>query len=151
MRNLTIRQRQVRGTVIVDLEGGITLGETNRKLHEAIKLIVDDKKQEVILNLAKVTKIDSSGLGEIVAAHSTIKAIRGSLKLVNLPENVADLMMMTKLITVFDVYDEEGTALASFEKDRERITAEIPAPWAGGITREFPENFAPDVNVKSSV
>jgi anti-sigma B factor antagonist len=151
MRSLTIRQRQVRGAVIVDLEGGITLGETNRKLHEAIKLIVDDKKQEVILNLAKVTKIDSSGLGEIVAAHATIKAIRGSLKLVNLPENVADLMMMTKLLTVFDVYDDESTALDSFEKDRERVTAEIPAQGAGTITREFPENFGYDATAGRSV
>ena len=142
MKSLTIRERQVRGVVIVDLEGSITLGDTNRKLHDAMQQIVTENKQDVILNLTDVKRIDSSGLGEIVAGFTTLKSIGGMLKLVNLPEYVADLMMMTKLLTVFEVFDDEREAIDSFGES-ERITEEVPAVYDGSITRQFPEDFEP--------
>jgi anti-sigma B factor antagonist len=151
MRDLTIHQREVRGVVIVDLEGTVALGETGRSLHDAIELIKAGNKQEVLLNLAGVTKIDSSGLGELVAAHARFEETGGALKILNLSENVADLMMMTKLHTVFDIYDDEQSAVESFEDNRERITKEIPAFSGGLITRELPENFEADPMVKSSI
>jgi anti-sigma B factor antagonist len=144
MKSLTIRERQVRGVVIVDLEGSITLGDTNRKLHDAMKQIVTEDKKEVILNLADVQRIDSSGLGEIVAGFTTLKSIGGTLKLVNLPEYVADLMMMTKLLTVFEVFDDEREAIDSFGES-ERITEEIPVPYGGGVTQQYPEDFEPNL------
>ena len=140
MGTLRIRQRRVLGAVIFDLDGDITIGETNRQFRDAIKQIVNDMNREVILNLAKVTKIDSSGFGEILAAYGTLKASRGRLKLMKLHESVVDLMMVTKLLTAFDVYNDERTAVEGFEADRERITAEIPIS-DGLITREFPEGF----------
>jgi len=122
MSNLSITERQVRGVVIVDLDGKITLGESNRQLHEAIRGLVAAGKQNIILNLAKVSAIDSSGLGEIVSAFSTVAAGSGSLKLINLPERVVDLMTITKLYTVFDIYDSEAEGIEGFEPGNEFAT-----------------------------
>jgi anti-sigma B factor antagonist len=122
MSSLSITQRQVRGAVVVDLEGKILIGETNRQLHEAIRQLVAEDKKRVILNLEKVVMIDSSGLGEIVAGFSTLVKAGGALKLVNMPARVTDLMTVTKLYTVFDVYDTEAEGIDSFGED------EIEAP-----------------------
>ena len=115
MSNLSISERQMSGVTIVDLDGKITLGETNRQLHEALRRLVAEGKQKILLNLAKVTSIDSSGLGEIVAGFSTVSASGGSLKLINLPERVVDLMTITKLYTVFDIYESEADGIQGFE------------------------------------
>src|SRR5215210_139472 len=101
MSNLSINQRDVNGVVVVDLAGKVQLGETNRQLHEALRKLVSDGKKRVILNLEKVSAIDSSGLGEIVAGFSTLLNAGGQLKLVNMPARVNDLMTITKLYTVF--------------------------------------------------
>ena len=151
MRSLTIRQRQVRGVVLIDLEGGITLGETNRQLHDAIRQTVAEHKRDVVLNLAKVTKIDSSGLGEIVAGFATMNDRGGVLKLAGLPDSVADLMMMTKLLTVFEVYDDERGAVDSFEDDKEQLSGGTPPDPRGRVTQELPENFEPEAMAKSSI
>ena len=115
MSNLSIAERQVGGVAILDLDGKITLGESNRQLHEALRRLVEEGKQNIILNLAKVTSIDSSGLGEIVAGFSTVAASGGSLKLINLSDRVVDLMTITKLYTVFDVYASEAEGIQAFE------------------------------------
>ena len=151
MRSLTIRQRQMRGVVVIDLEGGITLGETNRQLHEVIRQTVAEHKRDVILNLAKVTKIDSSGLGEIVAGYATLNDNGGVLKLAGLPESVADLMMMTKLLTVFEVYEDERSAVDSFEDDKERGAGIPSRDPRGRVTQELPENFEPEAMANSSI
>lgn len=114
MSSLSISQRQVDGASIVDLDGKILIGETNRQLHEAIYELIALGKNRVILNLDKVTSIDSSGLGEIVASFSTLAKAGGTLKLVNIPSRVSDIMTVTKLYTVFDVYDSEAEAVNSF-------------------------------------
>ena len=115
MSNLTINERAFRGVTILDLAGKITLGGTNKQLHDAIKRLVHEAKTQIILNLEKVTYIDSSGLGELVAGFSTLKANNGALKLLNVPEKIVDLMTMTKLYTVFEIFGEEIDAVYSFD------------------------------------
>lgn len=115
MSNLTINERAFRGVTILDLAGKITLGGTNKQLHDAIKRLVHEGKTQIILNLEKVTYIDSSGLGELVAGFSTLKANNGALKLLNVPEKIVDLMTMTKLYTVFEIFGEEIDAVYSFD------------------------------------
>jgi anti-sigma B factor antagonist len=114
MSNLSIANRQVDGVTVVDLDGKIALGDSNTALHQSLKQLVADGNKNVVLNLANVSGIDSSGLGSIVASYSTLKAAGGSLKLMNLSDRVADLMTITKLYTVFDIYDSEADAIRSF-------------------------------------
>jgi anti-sigma B factor antagonist len=127
MSGLTITNRQVQGIVIVDLDGKVALGETNSQLHEALRKLVSEGKKNVVLNLAKVSTIDSSGLGEIVAGYSTLSAAGGTLKLINMPTRVTDLMTITKLYTVFDIYETEAEGIASFEGAPDQPLAEAKA------------------------
>src|SRR6185369_2720556 len=114
MSTLNITTRQSGPVAILDLEGQIRLGETNANLHKAVRELVDGGEKNVLLNLAKVTGIDSSGLGSLVAAHATLEKNGGEMKLLNLNDRVTELMMITKLLTVFDVFDNEAEAVASF-------------------------------------
>ncbi|HTH39074.1 MAG TPA: STAS domain-containing protein [Pyrinomonadaceae bacterium] len=123
MSGLNINKREVNGVLVMDLDGRVSLGETNRQLHEALREAVADGKKKVVLNLAKVAAIDSSGLGEIVAGYSTLSAAGGTLKLINLPERVSDLMTITKLYTVFDIYDSEAAGIASFDSGQAGSTS----------------------------
>jgi anti-sigma B factor antagonist len=135
MSNLSISERQVRGVAVVDLAGKITIGETNRQLHQAIGRLISEGKENIILNLAKVTFIDSSGLGEIVAGFSSAKRAGGSLKLINMPTRVTDLMTITKLYTIFDILDTEEEGLAAFETDQGRITQRLDPNFASESER----------------
>jgi anti-sigma B factor antagonist len=121
MSDLTITKRQVRNVLIVDLAGKITLGETNRQLHEEMRLLVTEGKRNIILNLAKVSVLDSSGLGELIAGYATLEKSGGKLKLINLPARVTELMTITKLLTVFDVYDSEADGIASYPTIDEKM------------------------------
>ena len=125
MSGLNIKKRQERDIVIVELEGKVQIGETNRQLHEAIYELIAEGKNRVILNLEKVSAIDSSGLGEIVASFSTLVKAGGTLKLANIPARVTDIMTVTKLYTVFDVYDSEADAINSFENDEVQEQAAV--------------------------
>lgn len=150
MKSLTVRQRQVRGVLVIDLEGGIMLGETNLQLHEAIKDAVAERKRDIILNLAKVTGIDASGLGEIISGYATVTYSGGALKFSNMPPSVADLMSMTKLLTVFEVYEDERRAVDSFEDDKERHDGD-PTDSKGRVAHELPENFEAEAMARSSI
>jgi anti-sigma B factor antagonist len=114
MSGLNITTREISDVTIVDLDGKITIGDTNCQLHEAMRSLVNEGKKNVVLNLKKVDKIDSSGLGEIVAGFSTMRKNDGSLKLVNMSDRVQDLLILTKLLTVFDCFDTEAEAIESF-------------------------------------
>jgi anti-sigma B factor antagonist len=114
MSTLNISTRHAGNVAIVDLNGQIRLGETNINLHNAIKKLVEDGEKDIVLNLAGVTHIDSSGLGELVAGFTTVERNGGQMKLVNLSDRVIDLMTITKLLTVFDVFEDERTAIESF-------------------------------------
>ena len=130
MSNLRIQERTSRGVTIVDLDGRITLGDTNRQLHNAIRRLVEEGKTQIVLDLAKVTYIDSTGLGELVSGFSTLKAKNGALKLLRVPGKVMDLMVMTKLYTVFEIHEEEINAVNSFDVPAEIITRPLDASFA---------------------
>ena len=100
--------------VIIDMSGRITVGEGNLLLREIVGNLVESGKKDIVLNLGDVTYVDSSGLGELVRTHTTIRNLHGELKLVNLSKRVEDLLQMTKLSSVFDIYEDEASAIAAF-------------------------------------
>ena len=100
---------------VVDLSGKITLGEGSALLRKTVRGLLDEKRIHIVLNLADVDYIDSSGIGELVSAYTTAKGRGGELKLLHLTKKVHDLLQITKLFTVFDVYSDEGTAVRSFQ------------------------------------
>jgi anti-sigma B factor antagonist len=100
---------------VVDLSGRITLGEGSALLRKTIRGLLDDQRMMIVLNLADVDYIDSSGIGELVSGFSAVKGRNGDLKLLYLTKKVRDLLQITKLYTVFDVFSDEGTALRSFD------------------------------------
>jgi len=108
--------RKVDGIVIVDLSGRITLGEGAVVLRDTVKEISSRGEKKILLNLGDVTYIDSSGIGELVAAFTSVKNAGGELKLLNLTKKVHDLLQITKLYTVFDVQDSEASAIAAFSR-----------------------------------
>ena len=115
MGKLVISKRRIDGVMILDLEGGVRLGEENAYLHNTIRSLVSAGEKRVLLNLAEVTKIDSSGMGELIAAWTTLQKAGGEVRLLHLTQSVEQLMLMTKLLTVFDTYENETDALASFK------------------------------------
>ena len=112
--NLKLSNRQVDGVTIVDCSGRITLGEGSVVLRDAVKELLSKGDKKLLLNLGDVNYIDSSGIGELVSAYTTVKNQGGELKLLNLTKKVHDLLQITKLYTVFDVRDDETSAVKSF-------------------------------------
>jgi anti-sigma B factor antagonist len=112
---LTIASREVDGVVVLDLNGRITLGEGSVQLRDAIRGLIGQGKKNVLLNMGEVNYIDSSGLGELVSAYTTAKNQQADVKLLNLTRKVHDLLQLTKLYTVFDIKDDEASAIASFK------------------------------------
>lgn len=107
--------RQVNGVTVIDLSGRITLGEGSVVLRDTIRDAVAAGNKKILLNLGDVTYIDSSGIGELVSGFTSVRNQGGELKLLNLTKKVHDLLQITKLYTVFDVKDDEATAIASFK------------------------------------
>ena len=108
--------RQVDGVTIVDLSGRITLGEGSVVLRDSIKDLLGKGQKKILLNLGDVSYIDSSGIGELVSAFTSVRNQGGELKLLNLTKKVHDLLQITKLYTVFDVKDDEATAIGAFSR-----------------------------------
>ncbi|HEY0050159.1 MAG TPA: STAS domain-containing protein [Pyrinomonadaceae bacterium] len=131
MRNLNITERRSGKVMIVDLEGNIRLGEGSMEFRQFIRRTVQNGEKNILLNLAGITYIDSSGLGEIVAAYTSVQKIDGEMKLLHLTRRVNELMMITKLLTVFEVFDNEAQALGSFQKEPEN-TGNKPLSAAAG-------------------
>ena len=99
---------------VVDLSGRITLGDGSALLRKTIRGLLQDGRSKILLNLADVDYIDSSGIGELVSAFTAVKNQSGELKLLQLTKKVRDLLQITKLYTVFDIYSDENTAIGSF-------------------------------------
>ncbi|QYO66518.1 STAS domain-containing protein [Leptolyngbya sp. 7M] len=114
MSDITISERQAGDVSILDLEGKVTIGEGSVALRNAIRRMLGEGKNKILLNLAGVGYIDSSGIGELVSSFTAVNKEGGSLKLLKLTQKIQDLLAITKLLTVFDVYDSEEDALASF-------------------------------------
>jgi len=108
--------RQVDSVTVVDVSGRITLGEGCTQLRELIRDQLSKGNKNILLNLADVTYIDSSGIGELVSGFTGVSRQGGSLKLLNLTKKVHDLLQITKLYTVFDIHDDEARAISSFQK-----------------------------------
>src|SRR5437868_12044239 len=115
MAELNIRERQAGDVTILDLEGKITIGEGSVSLRSAICRLIEEGKKKILLNLAGVGYVDSSGIGELVSSYTTINREGGQLKLLKLTQKITDLLTITRLLTVFDVYDDEAEALNSFK------------------------------------
>ena len=99
---------------VVDFSGRITLGDGSALLRKTIRGLLEEQRTKILLNLADVDYIDSSGIGELVSGFTAVKNRGGDLKLLQLTKKVRDLLQITKLFTVFDVYTDESTALRSF-------------------------------------
>jgi anti-sigma B factor antagonist len=115
MSKLTIRERQINNATVLDLDGKLRLGEGSQEFHNTIRAVVEKGRKNIVVNLENVTSIDSSGLGELVAGYVAVTRSGGQINLLHLSKRVHELMFMTKLLTVFDVYDSESEAVNSFE------------------------------------
>lgn len=113
--SLSLKTRRVGDIVVLDLSGKLTIGEPVLLLRETLRTHAGEAQRKFILNLGDVNYIDSSGLGELVSSYTTIRNKGGDVKLLKLTSKTRDLLQMTKLLTVFDVYDEEAQALASLK------------------------------------
>ena len=111
---MEITERTVNGVTILDLKGKITLGDGDERLRDTIARVLASGHTHLLLNLGEVEYLDSAGLGEIVRTYTTVKRQGGSLKLVNLTKRIEDLLSITKLLTVFETFDTEADAVASF-------------------------------------
>lgn len=111
---MDIKERVVGGVSVLDLSGKIVLGEGDGQIRDRIKDLLADGQKRILLNLSEVNYVDSAGLGALISSYTTTKRQGGHLKLVNLTKRIKDLLAITKLITVFETYDTEAEALASF-------------------------------------
>ena len=115
MAELDVKQRQAGDVAILDLSGTVRMGEGAISLRNAIRGLIEQGNKKILLNLASVKNVDSSGIGELIANYTTMSRDGGQLKLLKLTDKIRDLLVITKLLTVFDAYDDEAEALNSFK------------------------------------
>ena len=115
MAELDVKQRQAGDVSILDLRGSVRMGDGAISLRNAIRGLIEQGNKKILLNLAGVKNIDSSGIGELIANYTTMSRDGGQLKLLKLTDKIRDLLVITKLLTVFDSYDDEAEALNSFK------------------------------------
>jgi len=106
--------REVGGVTVIDMDGRITLGEGSNLLRDLIGEKLGSGHKKIVMNLAGINYMDSTGLGELVSGYRQVKSQGGELKLLNLNKKVSDLLQITKLYTVFDIHSDEAEAVASF-------------------------------------
>jgi len=111
---MTIETRSAKGVTILDIHGKITIGEGSAEVRNTVRELLQAGKMKILLNLGDVSYVDSSGIGELVSSFTTVTNQGGQLKLLNLTKKLKELLAITKLLTVFDSYDAEETALESF-------------------------------------
>jgi len=112
---MTITTREVSHVTVLDINGRITLGDETGLLRSAVRNLIAEGKKKIVLNLAHVDYIDSSGVGELVSSFTAVRNAGGELKLLSLTKKVHDVLYVTKLYTVFDIKDDEFTAVKSFD------------------------------------
>ena len=115
MAELVVNERQAGDVTILDLTGEVRLGDSAVALRTSTRKLADGGKKKILLNLADVKYIDSTGIGELIASYTTVTREGGQLKLLNLTDRIQNLLVITKLLTVFDAYDNEAEALKSFQ------------------------------------
>ena len=104
----------VGGVTVLDVKGRLVLGDGDVLLRDKVHSLVSQGRKQIVLNLADMPYIDSGGLGEIVRTHTTVNRANGGLKLMNVTKRIHDLLVITKLVTVFDTFDSEAEAVQSF-------------------------------------
>ena len=114
MAHLTINERNAGNVTILDLSGRITIGEGSVQLRDAVRRLLEQGNKNLLIDLGAVDYVDSSGIGELVSCYTTTKNQGGQLKLLNLTKKIKDLLSITKLLTVFETFEDEGEALKSF-------------------------------------
>ena len=112
--SVKMSSRQVNGVTIVDMSGRLVLGEATSRLRELLQDLVGRGQKKIVLNMEDVSYIDSAGLGTLVSGFTTLTTQQGELKLLNLTKKVHDLLQITKLYTVFEIFDDEAHAVRSF-------------------------------------
>ena len=115
MAELDVKQRQAGDVTILDLSGAVRMGDGAVALRNAIRSLIEQGNKKILLNLSGVKNIDSSGIGELIANYTTLSRDGGQLKLLKLTDKIRDLLVITKLLTVFDSYDDEAEALNTFK------------------------------------
>ncbi|HEY5328735.1 MAG TPA: STAS domain-containing protein [Acidobacteriaceae bacterium] len=113
--SMKFTSREVDGITVLDLSGKIMLGEGSVTIRDAVRDVLAKGSNKILLNLGDINYIDSSGIGELVSALTAVKNAGGALKLLQLTKKVKDLLQITKLYTVFDIYDDEAEAIASYK------------------------------------
>jgi anti-anti-sigma factor len=124
--NLYLNERRIGVVTVLDLKGRVRISGGTLALHKSVRCLVDEGKTQILLNLSQVTHIDSSGLGELIASRATVTNKGGELKLSHLTERMREVMTITKLLTVFDTYNNEEEAVASFGSPVLRIHERLP-------------------------
>ena len=123
MTTLTITERKNNDVLILDLEGKIGIGNGCPEFHEAVRLLVERGEKKILLNMANVSYVDSSGLGELVSGYTTFEKNVGVMKLLHLSSKVNELLKITRLFTVFDIYSNEIEAVESFTNQPIKLVA----------------------------
>src|SRR4051812_17899937 len=140
MTTFKIEKRQAGDVTVLDMSGKMRIGESGAVFCNTIHGLVEDGRRKILLNLQGVTHIDSTGLGELIACYNTLDKKGGRVKLFHLTQRVRELLILTKLLTVFDIYESESEALASFqngapdaENDPSTLVSKVPG---GTLTAE---------------
>ena len=131
MINLYINEHRVGAVTVLDLKGRVRIGGATLALHKSVRCLVGEGKTQILMNLAGVTHIDSSGLGELIASQITVRNKGGEMKLSHLTDGLRDLMTITKLLTVFEVYEGEAEAVASFDGGVLRTLEPVASRFGG--------------------
>lgn len=131
MSNFNIKERRVGDVMVIDLDGEMKIGESGVMFQHTFRRLLEEGRRKILLNLAGVEYIDSSGLGELIASYTNLDKKGGEIKLLHLPRRVRELMVVTKLLTVFDVHENESEALDSF-KSSNIIMEELSPPSLKG-------------------
>lgn len=126
MFNLYINERRIEDVTVLDLKGRIRITDGTRGLHKAIRCLVDEGKTRILLNLSQVTHIDSSGSDELVASRVTVSNKGGEIKLLHLTEQFRKVLTTANLSAVFDIYNDEHDAIASFKREVLRTAKPLP-------------------------
>ena len=112
--SVKLTTRQVNEVTVIDVSGRITLGEGSSLLRDELRSLIGSNRRMILLNMADVSYVDSSGIGQLVAAFTTVSSQGGQLKLLNLTKRLKELLQMTKVISIFEVFDDEKKAVVTF-------------------------------------
>jgi anti-sigma B factor antagonist len=148
---LKMTNHEVDGAFVLALDGRIVLGDESQALRIELKSLIAEGKKKIVLNVDNIKYIDSAGLGILVAAHICAKALGASLKLSNLGSKFQEVLQITKLLTVFDVYNTEAAAIASFSKLTDKAATEKPSVTLPGTVEEIIESPHPGIPEKAEI